>query len=219
MNKLILYCYVIIGIFLFACQKEERELINSEDTTIPKDSQLARLIKNVVTHDGSYDDVVDNSNCFSINLPYTVILNGNEILIEKIEDYNNLLNSSVIEIQFPIRITLFNYREEFIVDKEMLDFFVKSCNVIDDDIECIDFIYPLRFSIFNSTTNQLKTIDIEHDAMLFKFITSLDDTISVSANYPINTVLYTGQTHGVQHNEDLISSIINVATLCNENDN
>ncbi|TSE11133.1 hypothetical protein [Aquimarina algiphila] len=220
MKKIILCFFVVTSLAFIACQEEERELITpAEDTTIPKNSQLAGLMKNIVTHDGSYDDVVDNANCFSINLPYTILLNGNEVIIDQIDDYDNLSNSDVIEIQFPITITLLNHQEEPVASQLALAVFAGSCKSVDDDIECIDFIYPVQFSTFDSNTNQLQTVDIDHDAVLFRFMSDLNDNTSVSINYPIDLLLHNGEKVDAQHNEELLSSIMDVASACDENDN
>lgn len=220
MNRLIVSFYVFISIFIIACQKEETEIVDfSENTEIPKNSQLASLMKNIVIHDGSYDDIVDKGNCFSIDFPYFILLNGRKIKIENIRDYDDLSGLDIIEIQFPVTISLFNHQKETILNQEALNAFTKTCNLVDDDIECIDFIYPIQFSTFNSNTNQFKIVDAEHDAMLFKFMSGLNENTLVSLNYPINVMFYNGKKMRIWHNEDLLISITDVATDCDENDN
>ncbi len=220
MKILMMLFLMVMCVLCIGCQEEERELINPvDDTIILKNSQLARLMKNVATHDGSYDDRVDGANCFSINLPYVILLNGSEVIIDQIDDYDNLSNVDNVEIQFPITITMLNHQEKNIENQAVLDVFAESCKIIDDDIECIDFIYPMVFSTFDKNTNELSTFNIDHDAILFRFMSDLNENTSVSINYPIDLLLHNGQKSEVQHNEDLLRSIMDMVFDCDENDN
>ncbi|MEW7292363.1 hypothetical protein [Aquimarina sp. 2304DJ70-9] len=214
-----LYFFVSIMILLASCQEEEREFIDPNvDNTVPRNSQLASLMKNVVTHDGSFDDIVDRGNCFSINLPYTILLNGDEFVINDVVDYQGFLNTDVIEISFPVTITQSDHVEKIVENNAELEVFRGLCKTEDDDIECIDFVYPMSISTFDSNSNQLNTIEIGHDSQMFNFMSNVRDNISVSINYPINLVLHNGENVGAQHNSELLSKILDAAPECDEND-
>ncbi|MHA7058556.1 hypothetical protein ACWGOQ_0015135 [Aquimarina sp. M1] len=218
-------CFMVRGIlscmiFMISCQQEEREFIDPTlDNTIPKNSQLAELMKNIVTHDGSYDDVVDGGNCYSINLPYTIILNATEtISIDRIEDYDQLQQSDNIQIQYPVTITHDNHVEEIIEDDLTLQSLANSCVVQDDDIECVDFVYPMVFATFNSNNNIINTIEVIHDAQVFGFMENLEENTAVAINYPVNLLLSDGTLLETRHNEELLSGILAFETSCEEND-
>ncbi len=215
-----IFFFVSIMILLVSCQEEEQERINPDlDNTIPKDSELASLMRKVVTHDGSFDDIVDSGNCFSINLPYTILLNEKEFIVTTINDYQKIATSDVIEIRFPVTITLYNHTRKIIENRARLAVFSNSCKVDDDDIECIDFVYPIMFSTFNNNTNRLNTIEVGHDSQMFDFMSAVNDNTSVSINYPINLLLHNGQNVDTSHNIDLLHAIMDVASACEENDN
>ncbi|AXT53010.1 hypothetical protein D1818_20080 [Aquimarina sp. BL5] len=218
--------YCIVGVFIscaffmISCQEEERELIDPTlDNTIPKDSQLARLMRNIVTHDGSYDDLVDGGNCYSINLPYSIIRNmTEEIVIDQIGDYNRLNQSDDIKIQFPITVTRDNHVEEIIENDIELQLLANSCELQDDDIECVDFVYPFRFATFNSNNNVINTLEVLHDAQVFGFMENLDENTLVAINYPIRLLLSNGEYLDATHNDELLSRILAFETSCEEND-
>ncbi len=213
---ILLLCSVLVGI---SCQKEEREFIDeSQDNTIPQNSRLAGLMKNIVTHDGSYDDVIDGGNCYSVNLPYTISFNGNEKKIVSIQDYNTIHSSDIIQIEFPITITMHDYVEKKIENKSQLESLAALCSTQDDDIECIDFGYPFKFTTFNSSTNSFKTIEAIHDAQVFGFMSDLDENVSVSIKYPITMILHNGEHTSTAHNTELLSTISDYAVSCDEND-
>ncbi|WP_157766100.1 hypothetical protein [Aquimarina aggregata] len=213
-------CFLLIIMSIVSCQKEEKEFIDpNEDNRIPKDSQLANLMKNMVIHDGSFDDIVDNANCFSINIPYTIMLGGNEREINGISDYQGISNIDVVEIKYPVTITLADHTQRVIRNDSELSTFGDSCrNEDDDDIECIDFVYPIQLSTFNSRSNIMSSVKIDHDANMFNFMENVDENVSVSINYPISLLLHNGQNIGAQHNSELLSNILRVASACDEND-
>ncbi|MBQ4821410.1 hypothetical protein [Aquimarina sp. MMG016] len=209
---LILFSLIII----YSCQEEEREFFIEDN--IPTDSELAKVMQKVVTHDGSFDDIVDGGNCYSINLPYTLLRNGNELVIDEILDYQQLLPSDDIQIQFPVMITLHNHEEKLVVDNSALEFLANTCLSNDADIECIDFVYPFKLSLFNTNTNSISTIEMGHDSQLYKFMLEIDDDILVSINYPIGLTLHNGENTSATHNIELLNTIMGVANACEEND-
>ncbi len=217
-TRILIFCLAAI-MSLMGCQDEEREIIDPTiDDTIPRDSQLANLIKNVVTHDGSFDNIVDKGHCFSIKLPYMVLRNQEEFLIDDLNDYQLLTDTDNIQIQFPVVVTLFNYQEVDIENQTQLDALSNACVANDPDIECIDFTYPIRISTFDSRTNRLETLDLFHDSEMFEFMDQADETVSMSINYPIDLLLHNGQSSQAQHNTALLNAILEVATACDEND-
>ncbi len=221
-EKFFLYFFVSLFVLCIACQEEKTESIvpDDENTSIPKDSELAALVKNVTTHDGSFDDIVDKSYCFSIKLPYSIFQNGRILRIDKEEDYTNLSTSDKIEIQFPVTITLSDYREIVIQDANELSALSSSCRQGEDnDIECIDFIYPIQVSTFNINTNRLVTEEVVHDSVLFQIINTLNSNLIVSVNYPVDLLLHNGEKVEVLHNTELTNAILDVISACNENDN
>lgn len=206
-------------IVLMSCQKEEQEVIDPNiDNTIPQNSRLAGLMRNIVTHDGSYDDIVDGGNCFSINLPYSITRNAQLLIIDSIEDYELLNDSDNIQIQFPIMITKADHVVEIIENQDDLNTLANTCEIHDEDIECVDFVYPFIFATFDSNNNIIDTTEMLHDAQVFGFMGSLNVNTVVSINYPIQLLLSNGEFLEVMHNTDLLSGIEAFEQSCEEND-
>ncbi|WP_211060810.1 hypothetical protein [Aquimarina sp. MMG015] len=216
----IILMLISFTVLMISCQEEERELIDPElDNVIHQDSQLAGLMRSIVTHDGSFDDLVDGGNCYSINLPYSIILNGaDEIIINQISDYDLFTETDNIQIQFPITITQHNYIEEIIENESQLQMLANSCELQDDDIECIDFVYPFRFATYNTANNILNTIEVIHDAQVYGFMDDLDENTLVAINYPLRLSLSDGTSIEVMHNDQLVSEILTFEASCDEND-
>ncbi|WP_299440208.1 hypothetical protein [uncultured Aquimarina sp.] len=212
--------FIMCSFFMVSCQQEEREVINpNDDNTIPKNSQLAQLMKNIVTHDGSYDDLVDGGNCYSINLPYTIVLNmTDELVIDQLDDYDRLSQSDDIQIQFPVTVTLDNHVEEIIENETELQSLADSCEIMDDDIECVDFVYPFRFATYDANSNIINTTEVIHDAQVYGFMENLNENTVVAINYPIRVLINNGEYFEIRHNDELLSRILTFETSCEEND-
>ena len=89
-NQFILLAFFALLSFT-ACQNEEIQVINpSEQETIVPSSALAGLMSNTTANYGAYDDVLDGSPCFSIDLPVTIVISDITITIESEEDLDEL---------------------------------------------------------------------------------------------------------------------------------
>ena len=62
------------------------------------------------------------------------------------------------------------------MDHEKLENFIDECeDEVDEVIECIDFVYPISFSVFNSDFNIVDTVVIESDEAFYNFLDELED--------------------------------------------
>ena len=103
-----------------SCRSESDILIEDTDNqTIKPTSKTANLMLKVSMNDGSIDNIIDNSTCFTVKLPVTVIANGSEEIINSVEDFqiiedifaefNN--DTDELEIIFPITVIFNDYTE------------------------------------------------------------------------------------------------------------
>lgn len=228
MKRLTIYIFSII-ILIFSCAKEvDINISDSTKPTLKANSTLADLINKTSLHDGSIDNIIDNASCFSIALPVTVIANGMEILIETEEDYeliesifdDNENDEDTIEINFPVTIILSDFTEITINNYNELESYIDDdCNDgIDDDIECLDFQYPIEVSTFNTITEQFLDFVINNDEEMHDFIEELDENTTATINFPITIILYNGTEVTINSLEQLETEIENVKDDCDEDD-
>jgi hypothetical protein len=207
-----------------SCQDEviEESSINEQEL-ITASSPLASLMQSTSARDGRVDNILDNANCLSVNLPVTVIVNGITITINTLEDleliediFNEFENDNdILELLFPITIVLNDYEEIVINNQEELEAFIEQCtDHSDDDIECIDFQYPISFSIYNTDFQIIETVVIENDRELHEFLERLENSDSgvllVSLDFPVTMVYANGETIEVHNNQEL-SRVLNEA--------
>ena len=76
-------------------------------------------------------------------------------------------------------------------------------NENDDDIECIDFKYPISISIYNLNFQVIDVVTINSDRQLHHFIKNLERGVLASLNFPVTMVYADGSTIEVHNNQEL----------------
>ncbi len=224
---------IFLSLFMMACQEEETDTITADNQeTIAANSDLAQLMKSATANDGSIDDFLDESSCFSVSLPVTITIGNTVITINSEEDLHELEtfvesfneDDYDIEFTFPISIVFGDFSEIVIENEEALAIFVEDCidsNEEEDIIECIDFQYPISFSVFDTSFQIIDTVTIEDDEGLYVFLNSLEDdneALVVSLDYPVTLVYADGNTIEVNSNEELVNAIDAAEEDCNDSE-
>lgn len=215
---------------LSSCRKEETELIEPpEDETLVVNSPIVNLIKQTISNDGSVDNIIDNANCFKVKLPVTVSANNIEIEVntemdyETIEDVFDELDDDedTIEIVFPITIILEDYAQVSVNNYTELSSFSSNCNgenIADDDIECVDFQYPITASIFNSNNEIIDRVTFNNDESFYVFIDEIEQYDIVTIDFPIVVSLSDGATTNVENLNELEAIMETYRDSCDEDD-
>ncbi|WP_291870037.1 hypothetical protein [Maribacter sp.] len=220
---------LVLALSFTSCQDEFEELSTDEGTeAIASTSAAATLIKNTSSQDGSFDNIVDGVSCFAIEFPYTVNANGLEVIVDSKEDLETIeeildeldVDEDIVDIIFPITITLADFTEIVINSKEDLREIAADCieGGDDDDIECIDFVYPITVYSFNINRQQTGNATVESDKQLRRFFANLEDDQLVSMDFPIALKLYDGSEIVVSTNAELARAIESAKEACDEDD-
>ncbi|MEZ4795828.1 MAG: hypothetical protein R2785_01550 [Flavobacteriaceae bacterium] len=215
---------------LNSCQNEILEVTDTnEETLIAPNSTLADLMESAVTNDGGVDDILDNSNCFNVDLPVTIIVNGITITINTREDLaliEEIINQleddeDILEFIFPITIILSDYEEIVIENQQQFEALIDTCTEDETDvIDCIDFQYPISFSIYNTAFQIIDTVVIESDEQLYEFLERLQDesdqVVLASLNFPVTMIYANGNTVTVNNNYELEEVLNDAREDCSE---
>lgn len=228
-NHLLIYTFFAL-IFFTACQDETTEINNPEEQEmIVADSQLARFMGNVTANYGEYDNFLDESSCFSLELPVTIIIGDITIVIETLDDLDEVEDlfsqyeneEDFFDFVFPLTIIFNDYTPVIIENAEQLENFIANCEIEEDEvIECVDFVYPISFSVFNANFNIIDTVIIESDEALYNFLEELsddDNALVVGLNYPVTLVYANGETVEVNSNQELSDAIEAAEMDCEDN--
>lgn len=216
-----------------SCRTEEFESIQiAEENALQPNSVLANQLQRVAMNDGSKDNIIYNANCFNIQFPVTVTVNGIEITVNSDDDYDDIEDlfdefdddDDTLEINFPITIVLANHTQININSLNELEDFANTCNgenEIDDDIECLDFVYPINISIFNKTTEVITAVTINNDSELYFYIDDLDDDDDdnlITFNFPLTLVLFDGSELSINSFNELDEALNLYGDDCDEDD-
>ncbi|WP_192877678.1 MULTISPECIES: hypothetical protein [Arenibacter] len=212
-----------------SCRQEEFLYEPPLDQPNLGNSMVADLLERIALKDGSGDNIVDRSNCFTVQLPVTVNVNGSDLQVDSENDFANIEaifdtsddDTDVLEIQFPITIILSDFSEVAIVDQTAFDNYSSNCNgenVPDDDIECLDVEYPITASIFNQTTEVFDHLSITSDLQLYNFIDDLRPDDVVNMAFPINVILADGRVISIGNLIALEQVIDDAKDNCDEDD-
>ena len=230
LQKLLLLPFFALLLFT-SCQDEVIEITQpTESEALVATSELTSMMSATSVMDGSVDNIIDKASCLSVQLPVTVKVNGQEIIIASKEDYKTIEaifnefedDDDVLNIVFPITVILSDHTEVTIQNKEALTALVKECkgeNEDDDDIECVDFQYPISFSVFNAQFQIVNVVKVESDRQLHKFIKRVKNAeVIASINFPLNLVLADGTIITVNSNAELAATIKEAKNSCDEDD-
>lgn len=224
--------YLILLLFsvtlLFSCQEESGSITDVAEVENLSGS-IVNLIANMSSNDGSVDNILDAASCMELELPVTVIVNGIEVtiaahndlqIVEAIID-NAADDVDTIELIFPVTITFSDFTTAVVDSEQELLSYSSGCpedNASDQDIECLDFVYPVTFSIFDIEATFINSIDISNDEELYTFITSISEATVVGLNYPIQVILWDGSILAINSQSELEVALEVAEDACDEDD-
>ena len=228
--KYSVYCTLLMSALIFtSCQEEFEELPGEDEPqSILANSSTAKLIKDTATRDGSFDNIVDGASCFDIRFPYVVRVNGIELSIENKEGLHLIEeifdeiegDEDLLEIVFPVTVTLGDYTELVIENLDHLRELAETCieDGKDDDIECIDFVYPVTLYTFDINDVQTGSVTVESDKDFRLFFAGLDENDLIGIDFPITLKTYDGMEIRVNSNAELANAIEMAKEACDEDD-
>ena len=214
---------------LGGCQDESEEItLPPSDEVILPNSPLVDLVKKIALNDGSPDNILDNSSCFSLVLPVTILANGQELRINSEDDFELVErifdeaenDDDTLRIFFPVTIVLANHTTMVISYQEALEDIVDECSEggNDEDIECIDFKYPITFSFYDSDSQVPGVPTVNNDEELFELFDGFANGQFISFKFPITVMLWDENEVVVNDNNQLEDLIENAIGDCDEDD-
>ena len=184
----------LLPIAIFGCMKEidltEGENPNSNNAN----SETTNYYKRIGMYDGSFDDLIDNISCSSVKLPVSLLANNIPLTITNIADYQLVLNifnlspidTDTVVFNFPITILNQDYSQTSVTNQSQFNNLSALCNQAIGAITCVDMVYPIKISLYNTTSEQTTIISIVNDRNLFDFMANLSVKEVYSVQYPIN---------------------------------
>ena len=203
----------LIGLFLMSCQTEENEVIQDPNQNLSNVSPLTTLLTRVTQNPTSGDNIIDNSSCFSVVLPVTVIVNGQNIVVSTQADYQTVQDAidafsnddDIVNFIYPITIQFQNFSTQVLQNSDDLDDVIDDCGEDDgfDEIDCISFNFPIVINVYNANNQLANTITINNNTDLYNFLENLEDNEYVAIQYPISLIDSNGVNVTITSNDQL----------------
>lgn len=221
MNKKLLL-FSLLGLFLLSCQKEERTItpVTTGEGFLEGNSALLNLMRSTALKDGSADNAIDSTSMLSVVFPIQAKINGELMEIdsakkvgEKMDEYSDKL-----ELVFPLVTVASDFSEITFFDVGQLNQYRKENPAPENDIEAVDFEYPISFASYSLDSQIAETIYIESDKDLFLFLENLSEESVASLNYPVVLNYFNGSTASIGSNQELESALLDVPADYDEMD-
>lgn len=216
-------------ISIIGCQKEEETIIQDDTQTFTSSSALSSLLLRTSQFPTAFDNVLDNSSCFSVQLPVTVIVNNQQILVSNQSDYQLVQNAinqfsnddDIVNFVYPITIVYQNFQTQILQNSNDLDDVLDECDEDDgfDEIDCININYPIVLNIYDSNNQVANTITITSNSMLFNFLSNTNSNTLLAVVFPISVTNSNGQNVVINNNAELENFIEDSISDCDDDSN
>jgi hypothetical protein len=213
---------VFLVLVMTGCQQEESFIqLPPDGSAIPSSSPVVDLMFRVAKLDGSADNILDNSSCTTVVLPVRVKVDDTIILVNTPADFARVEDElddddDVVEFFYPIQIILTDYTRVTIGSRQELNQQIASCK--DDFIACIDFKYPLVFTIYDTNNQVANVVTVTHDETMCNFMKQLRPGTLISLGFPVTMLLPDNSQVPVANFNQLEQKITEAANDCNEID-
>ena len=218
----------IFAVELFSCQQEIEDIVTpSTEDSFLKGSVLFEHIDAVGLKDGSDDNIIDQCSCLSLVYPVTVSANGNVILLESNEGliqvervFDNYETADTLQISYPIKVSLANHEIIEVSDNNELQTLKESCieGGLDKDIECVDLVYPISISIYDTEFQRSRSKVLNSDMELSVFLNNLNATEYISIGFPIQLITKDNSIIPITSNIELETALNDLGSSCDEDD-
>lgn len=228
MSPLKKYLSIVAVLFLLSCQSEMEQQDYNAQGTVTNSSPLISYLQRVAMVKTVQDNVIDGSNYCTIKLPYTVVVNNEQIAVNTTADYQKVVDNinayttdnDIVKIVFPVTMIYYNYIEKNIPDEADFNSLIDYWNRYPDllsKINGLNINYPITINTYNSANQVASSVSIISDQAFFNFIKNLNASQYISLNYPISIVDYNNQTRSIANNLDFENAIKYAIDYCPEN--
>ncbi|KQO24877.1 hypothetical protein ASF10_06790 [Flavobacterium sp. Leaf82] len=222
------YLSLAVVLLLLSCQSEIDEQSNNAPGTITNVSPLTTYLQRVAMVQTVQDNFIDGSSYCTIKLPYTVIVNNNQIALNTAADYQKVIDNinastyddDIVTINFPVTMVYYNYIEKLIPNQADFDSLIAYWNLYPDLLSKINGLkinYPITINTYNSANQIASSQSIISDQAFFNFIKNLKSSEYISLKYPISIADYNNQIKSIQNNSEFENAIKYAIDYCPEN--
>lgn len=229
MKKYIIVTIIaLLTLTFISCQDESEKIVQDTSQNFLKNSPVANLILRTTQYPTSNDNILDGTSCFGVQLPVTVTVNGQQIVVANQSGYQTVKNvidqylndDDIVNFNFPITIVFPNFTTQTIQNSNNFQVVLNACEQDNgiNEIDCINIVYPLTMNVYNSNNQIANTVTVTNNN-LYNFISNISPTTILSIIYPISVINSSGQAVTVNSNSELVLLIEDSIDDCDDNSN
>lgn len=225
MKNLYIFSILLFVITFFSCQNENETIISNPLESLTTATPLYSLLSRVTQSPTSYDNIIDDSSCFSIKFPLNVVVNSQSVYLASASDIpqvNAIFNQSSYDVDtvicvYPVTIVYKNFQEIQVQNYQQFYDLKENCEIDEafDEINCIDFNYPIPINLYETNLQVSSFFDLKSDKEFYNFLESLTPNQVYSLVYPISLHKTNGQTIVANSSKELTNAIEVSISECN----
>lgn len=217
----------LLGLVFFSCQKDDETKVKIPVDSLTTTSPLTSLVSRVSQNPTAIDNILDGTSYCSVQLPVTVIIDDNKVVVSSKEDYKWIssiiaeydTDDDKIKFVYPITMVYRNYSQIVVNNEVQLKKIIDSYEDEKDfhEIDCVDFNYPIVINSYNSDSQIAKSYNIQSNSQFFNFLDNLKATDIIGVVFPI---IMTSNINGqiasftINNSNELYTIIENSLDLC-----
>jgi hypothetical protein len=222
----------MISLVVASCQDDSG---NDSPQTLSKNSPLTTMLMRV-THSSTSATGKTTSEtgrmgddytlpCFVVNLPVTLLVNGQNVTITSLAEYGAVQNALHLcggsddddrdedddhdisaSFVFPITLTFADGTSQTVATEAELQTAVMSCSDDMDDIDCFEIHFPITIG-FNDADGVSHVVTFNDKNDVYVFLVTLGTTETYVITYPISVTNAAGATVVINNNDELLAAI------------
>lgn len=215
---IIILTFALLGA---ACEKDSLAVKDTPADNLVSNPELTGRLLRMAQNPTALDNVADNTSCFALQFPFTVIANGETVTvisaagyaqIQAILDESNTDDDTVV-LQFPVAVTYADYTEATFATQAQFDAAVANCTG-SVELACMGLSYPLSIKTYNSKNQLAQTFSLAGKKALHSFLKDMAFYDAVSITYPVSFTTPNGAALAISSNAELDAAISQYMGQC-----
>lgn len=221
--KLILAVQLVL--LLTGCQEDFFQVTEPDETIAFKSNDtIGDLVLKVTLKDGSFDNFIDKCSETSVEFPYSVQVKNEVVEINTMEDLEAFSQAQsqarqAVKLNYPVTVSFSDYSTAVLSNRGELERLQNRYRhrIKDDDIEAIDFVYPLEINLYDTEFQKPEARLAGDDKEMHGILKGKAERI-IEIGYPVVLEKFDGTSVEVNDNAALQRAIQEVMGSYDEND-
>jgi len=217
-----LFCTLTVALLFTSCQDDAVNELMPE--ALNSGSDLTRVLTAIASNDSISYTPIDSTTCFRIQLPATVVANGQQIIVSDTTDYTTVENIFAqsgedldsLEYVYPVTIKYTDGTEVVLTAQTQYNALIAACNTNVGTIsaDCVAINYPVRVLGYDNTMQFQNTYQLNNNAQLYTLLIGLSANNYYTINYPVSLTVSGNQVITVNSNTELQQAIYAAIANC-----